>query len=172
MSTVANDQRPTNNVQRFVSGQAPALRSALVTTVGCEIALLIVMAMHLPEPAWALITVFVLSTSSAGASILGMGYLLPFFYLLFSLKNGAIAGDNPWKATGLEWQTPSPPPTFNFDRTPFVTHGPYHYSPEADELEAAEQDVRRAQIEAELVRAEILADEARAAAKEGPRDRS
>ena len=48
--------------------------------------------------------------SSAGASILAVGYVLPLGYLLFSLVYGAKAGPNPWHATGLEWQTPSPPP--------------------------------------------------------------
>src|SRR5207248_3086825 len=93
--------------------------------------------------------------STAGASILAIGYALPFFYLLWSLKGGAIAGPNPWRATGLEWQTPSPPPTFNFDRTPVVTHGPYMYSPEHDELVDAQADAERARLEAELTRAQI-----------------
>src|SRR5213595_3873796 len=48
--------------------------------------------------------------STAGASILGVGYLLPLIYFLWSLKFGRVAGPNPWRATGLEWQTPSPPP--------------------------------------------------------------
>jgi len=61
--------------------------------------------------------------SSAGASILGVGYLIPLAYLLWSLRYGQRAGPNPWGATGLEWQTPSPPPTHNFDRTPIVTEG-------------------------------------------------
>jgi cytochrome c oxidase subunit 1 len=68
--------------------------------------------------------------STAGASILGAGYLFPFSYLLWSLKYGKDAGPNPWQATGLEWQTPSPPPTENFDVTPEVTGGPYAYSEE------------------------------------------
>src|SRR3989440_4282431 len=55
--------------------------------------------------------------STAGASILGVGYLLPMIYLLWSLRYGETAGDNPWDATGLEWRTPSPPPTENFDQT-------------------------------------------------------
>jgi cytochrome c oxidase subunit I len=66
--------------------------------------------------------------SSAGASILAVGYVLPLAYLLWSLKYGKIAGPNPWGATGLEWQTPSPPPTLNFDVTPEVTGEPYEYS--------------------------------------------
>ncbi len=65
--------------------------------------------------------------SSAGASILGVGYLLPLTYLIWSLRYGAAAGPNPWEATGLEWQTPSPPPTTNFPETPLVTTGPYNY---------------------------------------------
>lgn len=68
--------------------------------------------------------------SSAGASILAVGYALPFVYLFWSLYAGKPAGPNPWGATGLEWQTPSPPPTFNFDETPVVTCGPYEYSTE------------------------------------------
>ena len=54
--------------------------------------------------------------STAGASILGVGYLLPFLYFLWSLKWGRVASGNPWEATGLEWQTPSPPPTHNLKK--------------------------------------------------------
>jgi cytochrome c oxidase subunit 1 len=68
--------------------------------------------------------------SSAGASILGFGYLLPFSYLLWSLKYGRKAGPNPWGAASLEWRTPSPPPPHNFDETPTVTEEPYVYSVE------------------------------------------
>ena len=65
--------------------------------------------------------------SSAGASILAVGYVLPLTYLLLSLKYGAIAGPNPWGATGLEWTLPSPPTVHNFDETPVVTEEPYEY---------------------------------------------
>jgi cytochrome c oxidase subunit 1 len=71
--------------------------------------------------------------STAGASILAVGYVLPLVYLLLSLRYGAVAGPNPWRATGLEWQTASPPPTHNFEVTPVVTEGPYDYSPEGSE---------------------------------------
>lgn len=71
--------------------------------------------------------------SSAGASILAVGYLLPLAYLLWSLRYGQDAGRNPWHATGLEWTTGSPPPTHNFVETPVVTIEPYAYSPEAAE---------------------------------------
>jgi cytochrome c oxidase subunit 1 len=66
--------------------------------------------------------------STAGATILGVGYLLPLTYLLWSLRYGTVAPANPWRATGLEWQTPSPPPTENFDHTPIVTEEAYAYS--------------------------------------------
>jgi cytochrome c oxidase subunit 1 len=65
--------------------------------------------------------------STLGASILGVGYLIPFFYLLWSLKYGREASDNPWRATGLEWQTSSPPPVHNFEHTPVVDGPPYDY---------------------------------------------
>lgn len=67
--------------------------------------------------------------STAGASILGVGYILPLGYLIWSLRYGPRSGDNPWHATGLEWQTPSPPPTHNFLETPLVTRDPYDYEP-------------------------------------------
>jgi cytochrome c oxidase subunit 1 len=66
--------------------------------------------------------------SSAGASILGFGYLLVAIYLIMSLVNGEDAGDNPWQATGLEWTTQSPPLPHNFEVTPVVTEGAYEYS--------------------------------------------
>jgi cytochrome c oxidase subunit 1 len=65
--------------------------------------------------------------STAGATILGVGYILPLIYLLLSLRVGAKAPPNPWGATGLEWLTPSPPPVDNFTVTPVVTQPPYMY---------------------------------------------
>ncbi|MEZ4869158.1 MAG: cytochrome c oxidase subunit I [Caldilineaceae bacterium] len=65
--------------------------------------------------------------STAGASILAVGYLLPLLYLLWSTRYGKVAGNNPWGATGLEWQTSSPPPKDNFVETPVVHHDPYQY---------------------------------------------
>jgi cytochrome c oxidase subunit 1 len=67
--------------------------------------------------------------SSAGASILALGYALPAFYLTYSLFKGAKAPANPWGAKGLEWTVPSPPPTFNFDEDPVVDEPAYNYKP-------------------------------------------
>ena len=74
-------------------------------------------------PEYFLLNVF----SSAGASILAVGYLLPLFYLTWSLFNGARAAANPWNAAGLEWRASSPPPTENFEVTPIVTEPVYQY---------------------------------------------
>ena len=67
--------------------------------------------------------------STAGASILAIAYLLPLIYLAWSIRHGKIAGPNPWRATGLEWQTASPPPTENFPATPVVVADAYEYPP-------------------------------------------
>jgi cytochrome c oxidase subunit 1 len=75
--------------------------------------------------------------STAGASILGIGYLIPMVYLLWSLRYGRVAGDNPWDAKGLEWQTTSPPPPDNFETAPIVTEEAYAYDANRDPKEAA-----------------------------------
>ena len=67
--------------------------------------------------------------STAGATILGVGYLIPLVYFLWSLKSEPNAGPNPWGARGLEWEIPSPPPTQNFAVTPIVTEGTHQYAP-------------------------------------------
>jgi len=78
---------------------------------------------HVYPPEFQVLNVF----STAGASILGVGYLLPLLYLFWSLKYGAKAPANPWDATGLEWMAPSPPPTQNFPVTPLVAWEAYEY---------------------------------------------
>jgi cytochrome c oxidase subunit 1 len=65
--------------------------------------------------------------SSAGAILLAIGYLMPLAYLAWSLRYGRFAEANPWRATGLEWQTDSPPPVHNFSKQPEVTREPYAY---------------------------------------------
>lgn len=79
--------------------------------------------------------------STAGATVLGIGYLLPMLYLTWSLKYGKIAGDNPWQATGLEWQIQSPPLTENFIETPIVDHEAYDYEWLANKTEHEVQTV-------------------------------
>jgi len=65
--------------------------------------------------------------STAGATILAVGYLLPMVYFLWSMRYGKPAPANPWGAAGLEWTVSSPPTTFNFDETPVVTTEAYNY---------------------------------------------
>jgi cytochrome c oxidase subunit 1 len=65
--------------------------------------------------------------SSAGATVLGLGYLMPLVYFIWSIRYGPKAPSNPWGATGLEWQTTSPPPVENFLTQPIVTAPPYTY---------------------------------------------
>ena len=65
--------------------------------------------------------------STAGATILAVGYLLPMVYFLWSMRYGPPAPANPWNAAGLEWMIPSPPPTSNFEEQPVVTWEAYNY---------------------------------------------
>ena len=76
--------------------------------------------------------------SSAGATILGLGYLMPLVYFIWSMRYGPRATANPWGATGLEWETASPPPTENFLHPPVVTAPPYTYVPRPAGTEAAD----------------------------------
>ena len=67
--------------------------------------------------------------SSAGAVVLAAGYLLPLIYFAWSLAGGKRATANPFDARGLEWTTPSPPPTHNFERQPSPPERVYDYDP-------------------------------------------
>ena len=75
--------------------------------------------------------------STAGATILAVGYLLPMIYFLWSMRYGKPAPDNPWNAAGLEWTIPSPPSTFNFDEQPVVTWEAYNYDEIKQEVPVA-----------------------------------
>src|SRR5438045_594763 len=75
--------------------------------------------------------------STAGATVLAVGYLLPMVYFLWSMRYGKPAPDNPWNAAGLEWKIPSPPSTYNFEEQPVVTWEAYNY----DELDKRAEEV-------------------------------
>jgi cytochrome c oxidase subunit 1 len=68
-------------------------------------------------------------TVSHAAWALGLAQI-PFILNFFlSIKYGKkIESDNPWQATTLEWQTPTPPPHGNFVKDITVVRGPYDYS--------------------------------------------
>ena len=58
--------------------------------------------------------------STIGSFILAVGILLTIINIVVSVRSGAKAGPDPWKANTLEWFTPSPPPRNNFDTVPRV----------------------------------------------------
>jgi len=86
-----------------------------------------------PDALWQVLNVM----STAGASVLGVGYLLPMIYFTWSMRYGKKASWNPWPASGLEWMTNSPPPTENFEKTPIVTWEPYDFGAIEEIKEAA-----------------------------------
>jgi cytochrome c oxidase subunit I len=58
--------------------------------------------------------------STIGSFILGAGVLLTVINVLYSVKHGKRAGNDPWKGNTLEWFTQSPPPVNNFDVIPRI----------------------------------------------------
>ncbi len=83
--------------------------------------------------------------SSGGAAILALAYLLPIFYLGWSMIRGARAGADPWEATGLEWRTSSPPPKENFTTQPIVRRPAYDYHHKDDQPEERRRGAHRPQ---------------------------
>jgi cytochrome c oxidase subunit 1 len=80
--------------------------------------------------------------STAGASVLAVGLLLPAIYLTYSLIWGKKASANPYMHPGLEWRTASPPPTENFHETPIVTWEAYEFSDENGlDIKKAKEDL-------------------------------
>jgi heme/copper-type cytochrome/quinol oxidase subunit 3 len=65
-------------------------------------------------PGWGLLNFI----STVGAFLLGVSVLILLWNIIFSLRRGRLAGDNPWQAWTLEWAATSPPPEHNFDRVP------------------------------------------------------
>jgi len=47
--------------------------------------------------------------------------MVPFLWNVFvSLRNGRVAGPDPWEGNTLEWATSSPPPPYNFEHLPEI----------------------------------------------------
>jgi len=84
--------------------------------------------------------------STIGAFVLGISLLVTVIYLFASLKNGKIAPRNPWGGSSLEWQAPTPPPLYNFEKPPLI-HELYNY----DDLVEVSEDLweRRAPLDVE-----------------------
>ncbi|HXH69935.1 MAG TPA: cbb3-type cytochrome c oxidase subunit I [Pyrinomonadaceae bacterium] len=69
--------------------------------------------------------------STAGASVLAIGLIMPLIYFTHSIFFGKKAPANPWLLPGLEWRTSSPPPTENFEETPVVYWEAYDFTEES-----------------------------------------
>jgi cytochrome c oxidase subunit I len=68
-------------------------------------------------------------TISIAAWCLGLAQIPFIINFFWSIKHGKPTNsDNPWEATTLEWQTPTPPPHGNFPKPIEVHRGPYEYS--------------------------------------------
>jgi len=75
------------------------------------------------------------------ALVTGAGQFIFLFNLVYSRFRGAVASDNPWNATSLEWSIPSPPPFNNFgDKHPVVYHDPYQYGVKGSKGDFVMQD--------------------------------
>jgi cytochrome c oxidase subunit 1 len=69
-----------------------------------------------------------------GAVLMVVGMVLMFWNLYQGAKKGEPAHDNPWGATTLEWQCPSPPPLLNFLERPKVPKYPYDFTKIFDQI--------------------------------------
>jgi cytochrome c oxidase subunit 1 len=83
----------------------------------------------MPRRYWTYLPEFTLlnQISTIGSWFLAAGLLYSAHYLAKAMRKGPAAGANPWRSLTLEWQTPSPPPHENFEKTPQVESWPYEY---------------------------------------------
>ena len=65
------------------------------------------------------------------AFVLGFSTLIALGNMIWAIYYGKVAGPNPWRALTLEWQTSSPPPSYNFKGNPIPYEDPYGYGTEA-----------------------------------------
>jgi heme/copper-type cytochrome/quinol oxidase subunit 1 len=74
---------------------------------------------YLPETGWGPMNM----VSSIGVSVLAVGFAVFFVNGVWSLRRGALAGQNPWDAYSLEWAYPSPAPATALRKTFVVESG-------------------------------------------------
>jgi cytochrome c oxidase subunit 1 len=79
--------------------------------------------------------------ASLGAFLLGMSTLPFILNMVSSWTQGKFAPANPWRAIGLEWLVPSPPPVENFESLPIVISEPYGYG-KSEPLTANDPNVK------------------------------
>jgi cytochrome c oxidase subunit 1 len=76
--------------------------------------------------------------AAVGLLVAQIPFIINFFW---SIRHGQkVTSDNPWGATTLDWQTPTPPPHGNFLKPPQVYRGPYEYSVPGHEHDFVPQD--------------------------------
>jgi len=76
-----------------------------------------------------------------GTACLGISQIPFIINLFWSISHGKpVPNDNPWDATTLDWQTPTPPPHGNFPTPPVAHRGPYEYSPPDSDREFIPQN--------------------------------
>ena len=100
--------------------------------------------------------------STVGAYVLGISIFISVIYLMASWWVGKLAPRNPWGGSSLEWQAPTPPPLYNFEKPP-VLHELYNYD-DLYEVEPYKWE-RRSPIHAEPEKADELARKMHAAAE-------
>src|SRR5207302_4458697 len=59
--------------------------------------------------------------TTLGVPLQALGVLIFVINVVYSLRHGTPAGDNPWEACTLQWATTSPPPAYHFATVPPVT---------------------------------------------------
>jgi cytochrome c oxidase subunit I len=80
----------------------------------------------------------VITHAAFGLALFQLFFIFNFFASLFTGKR--VESDNPWKATTLDWQTPTPPPHGNFTTEPVAHRGPYEYSVPGAKLDYTPQN--------------------------------
>lgn len=87
----------------------------------------------LPEQLWWLFGknnyLFLNEVMTTGAIVMAVAqipFIINFFWSIWGGRK--ITSDNPWQATTMEWNTPTPPPHGNFTKEPVAYRGPYEYS--------------------------------------------
>jgi cytochrome c oxidase subunit I+III len=99
---------------------------------------------YLPETGWGGLNLL----ATAGVALLGLAVVLFVANVAWTLRAGALAGDNPWGADTLEWSTPSPPPAYNFLHLPTVNgrHALWTREPDDPVVTGIRSDVREVLI--------------------------
>ncbi len=73
--------------------------------------------------------------STAGSTLLAIGFIIIAVYLIYALIHGEVAGPNPWNSKGYEWRTSSPPIKENFEKTLDYPEEPHTYHEPGEEVE-------------------------------------